>query len=89
MYVLETPSAETGCALGVDRRGAATFGHAVPVLGAERARQVLGQGVAVPFAVGGAQEGPDDLEVPLGDVARLAPEIGETEVDVELEQIDT
>ena len=30
----------------------------------------------------------DDLEVPLGHLARLAPEVGEPEVDVELEQVD-
>ena len=50
--------------------------------------RVLGQRVAVALAVGGAHEGADDLEVPLGDVVRLAPEIGETDVDVELQQVD-
>ena len=67
---------------------AAALGHAIPVLDAERAGRLLGQGVAVALAVRGADEGGDDLEVPLGDVGRLAPEVGEAEVDVELEQID-
>src|SRR5207244_4296248 len=31
----------------------------------------------------------DDLEIPLGDVVGLAPQIGEPEVDVELEQLDS
>ena len=55
---------------------------------AERARIVLGQRVAVPLAVRGAHERRDDLEVPLGYLAGLTPEVGEPEVDVELEQID-
>jgi deoxyribonuclease IV len=56
---------------------------------AEGARLVLGQRVAVPLAVRGAHEGRHDLEVPLADIGRLAPEVGEAEVDVELEQVDT
>ena len=63
-------------------------GNAVAVLEAERARRVLGQGVAVALAVRGAHEGGDDLEVPLVDLAGLPPEVGEPEVDVELEQLD-
>src|SRR5581483_9737283 len=63
--------------------------HAVTVLEAERARGVLGERVAVALAVGGAHEGGDDLDVPLGHLARLAPEVGEAEVDVELEEVDT
>ena len=55
---------------------------------AERAGIVLGQRVAVALAVGGAHERRHDLEVPLGDLVRLAPEVGEPEVDVELEQVD-
>ena len=55
---------------------------------AERARRVLGEGIAVALAVRGPHEGGDDLEVPLGDVGSLAPEVGEAEVDVELEQVD-
>jgi hypothetical protein len=55
---------------------------------AQGSRRVLREGVAVALAVGGAHEGGDDLEVPVGDVRRLPPEIGEAEVDVELEQID-
>jgi hypothetical protein len=66
----------------------APLGHAVPVLDAERARRLLGEGVAVALAVGGANERGDDLEIPLRDVGGLAPEIGQAKVDVELEEID-
>jgi iron complex transport system substrate-binding protein len=62
--------------------------HLVAVVVAERPRRVLGEGVAVALAVGGAHEGGDDLEVPLGHVGGLAPEIGEAEIDVELQQVD-
>ena len=55
---------------------------------AERARRVLGEGVAIALAVGGPHEGGDDVEVPLGDLGGLAPEVGQAEVDVELEQVD-
>ena len=55
---------------------------------AERARRVLGEGVAVALAVGGPHERGDDLEIPLGDLTGLAPEIGEAEIDVELQQVD-
>src|SRR5882672_11676064 len=55
----------------------------VPVVVAERARQILGEGVAVPLAVRGPHEGGDDVEVPLRDVGGLAPEVGQAEVDVE------
>jgi uncharacterized cupin superfamily protein len=58
------------------------------VILAEAARSVLGESVAVPLAVGGAHEGGYDVEVPFLDVGGLAPEIGETEVDVELEEVD-
>ena len=54
---------------------------------AERARIVLGERVAVALPVRGAHERRHDLEIPLGHLARLAPEVGEPEVDVELEQI--
>jgi hypothetical protein len=59
------------------------------VLLAEAARIVLGERVAVALAVGGAHERGDHLEVPVADVGRLAPEVGEPEVDVELEQVDS
>jgi hypothetical protein len=58
------------------------------VIVAERSRQVLGQSVAVALSVGRPHERSHDLEVPLRDVARLAPEVGEPEVDVELQEID-
>ena len=61
----------------------------VPVLLAQAARRVLGQRVAVPLPVRGPHEGGDDLEVPLTDVGCLTPEVGQAEVDIELEQIDT
>src|SRR5579862_7724734 len=64
-------------------------GNAIPVLVAERAGCVLGERVAVSLAVCGAQEGRDDLEIPLAHVCGLTPEIGEAEVDIELEQVDT
>src|SRR4051795_2020320 len=66
----------------------AAAGDPVPVIVAKRTRRVLGERVAVALAVRGPHEGGDDLEVPLGDLARLAPEIGEAEIDVELEQVD-
>src|SRR5690242_21837800 len=59
------------------------------MLVAERAGRVLGQRVAVALAVCGPEKGGDDLEVPLGHVEGLTPEIGEAEVDVELEEIDS
>src|SRR5689334_16675704 len=62
--------------------------HAIAVIVAKRTRRVLGQGVAVSLAVGGAHEGGDDLEVPLRYLACLAPEVGEAEIDVELEEVD-
>jgi hypothetical protein len=55
---------------------------------AQGSRRVLRERVAVALAVGGSHEGRDDLEVPVRDVCRFPPEIGEAEVDVELEQID-
>jgi deoxyribonuclease-4 len=59
------------------------------VLLAEAAGRVLGERVAVTLAVRRAHERSDDIEVPLADVRRLAPEIGEAQVDVQLEQVDT
>ncbi|HEY8030476.1 MAG TPA: TIM barrel protein [Gaiellaceae bacterium] len=55
---------------------------------AQGARSVLGERVAVALAVRSAQEGGHDVEIPLGDIGRLPPQIGETEVDVELEEVD-
>jgi hypothetical protein len=69
--------------------GRAAIGHPIAVVYAERARRFLGQRVAVSLAVRGADERSDDLEAPVGDVDRLTPEVGEPEVDVELEQIDS
>src|SRR5215218_6346198 len=75
--------------LGGFRRGLAARGDPVAVLLAEASRCVLRQRVAVPLAVGRAHERRDHLEVPFADVGRLPPEVGEPEVDVELEQIDS
>ena len=55
----------------------------------ERPVVVLRQGVAVPLPVRGAHERRRDLEIPFRDLLELPPEIGEPEVDIELEQIDT
>ena len=56
---------------------------------AERARIVLGESVAVALAVGRAHEGGDDIEIPFADVGGFAPEVGEPEVDIQLEQVDS
>jgi deoxyribonuclease IV len=58
------------------------------VVAAEGPGRVLGEGVAVALAVRGAEEGGHDVQIPLIDAAGLAPEIGEPEVDVELEKLD-
>jgi deoxyribonuclease IV len=55
---------------------------------AQGAGSILGERVAVALAVRGAQERGHDVEVPFRDVGRLPPQIGETEIDVELEQVD-
>src|SRR4051812_46068893 len=60
----------------------------IAVVLAERPGRVLGEGVAVALAVGGPHERGDHVEVPLGDVGGLAPEIGQAQVDVELEEVD-
>src|SRR3954471_6706715 len=80
----------SGRALGVvgGRRDSAP-GDAVAVIVAERARRFLGQRVAVALAVCGPHERRDDVEAPVGDLGRLAPEVGQTEVDVELEKVDS
>jgi hypothetical protein len=71
-----------------NRRRTAPGGYPVPVVLAETARSVLGERVAIPLAVGGPHERGDDVEVPILDVGCLPPEVGETEVDVELEEVD-
>ena len=58
------------------------------MVAAEASGRVLGEGVAIALPVGGAQERSDDLEIPLGHAAGLAPEVGEPQVDVQLEQLD-
>ena len=58
------------------------------MLHAERARSLLGEGVAVALAVRSPDERGHDLEAPLRDVDGLAPEVGQAEVDVELEEVD-
>src|SRR5207244_11452904 len=82
------PVVSTGFALVARALAVAAAGHAIAVLEAEPPRRLLGQGIAVALAVGRAHEGGDDLEIPLADLACLAPQVGEPQVDVELEQID-
>src|SRR5439155_25556559 len=60
----------------------------VTVILAERARSILGEPVAVALPICSAQEGRHDLEIPLADPAGFAPEVGEPEVDVQLEELD-
>jgi len=55
----------------------------------QRPRRVLGERVAIALAVGGSHERRHDVEVPVRDLSGLSPEIGQPEVDVQLEQIDT
>jgi len=55
------------------------------MLDAERTRCLLGECIAVSLAIRRPDEGGDDLEAPVGHVDSLAPEIGEAEVDIELE----
>ena len=55
---------------------------------AQGARRILGEGIAVALAVRRTHESRNDLEIPLGDVGGLPPQVGETEVDIELEQVD-
>jgi deoxyribonuclease-4 len=59
------------------------------VVPAKGAGGVLGERVAVALPVRGAQEGRDDLEAPVVDPAGLAPEVGEPEVDIQLEKLDS
>src|SRR5918996_5671185 len=64
-------------------------GDPVAVVPAEGAGGVLGERVAIALPVRGAQEGSDDLEAPVVNPACLAPEVGEPEVDVQLEKLDS
>lgn len=73
---------------GIDTGGETPFGHAVAVVGAERARQLLGQRVAVALPVRGPHEGGDNLDRPLVNPRGLAPEVGDPQVDVELQKVD-
>src|SRR5450759_1701889 len=59
--------------------------HPVAVIGAKPPRIVLGQGVAVALAVGGAYEGRDNLQIPFLNLKGLLPQVGESRVDVQLE----
>ena len=59
------------------------------MVAAEGARLVLGQRVAVALAVRGPHERGNHVEVPVVNLGRLGPEVGETEVDVELEKLDS
>ncbi len=72
-----------------DGHAITALGDAVPVVDAQRAGRVLRESVTVALTVSRAHEGADDLEAPLGDLARLPPEVGEAQVDVELEKVDS
>src|SRR5438105_5041257 len=69
--------------------GAAAGRNAVAVVLAEAAGRFLGERVAVALAVRGAHERRDDVEVPLLHLGRLAPEVGQAQVDVEFEEVDS
>ena len=56
---------------------------------AQRPGRVLGEGVAVSLPVRGSHEGRHHLDAPLRDLGRLPPQIGEAQVDVELQQVDS
>jgi len=56
---------------------------------AQASGQFLGERVAVPLAVSRSHEGRDDVEIPLLHVGGLAPEVGEPEIDVELQEVDS
>jgi hypothetical protein len=86
MAVRSAPAGRrSGCAALRDRAGGGPLGDLVAVVGAERPGRLLREGIAVALAVGRAHERRNDLEAPLADLGRLAPEIGEPEVDVQLE----
>ena len=85
------PEAHTGIVVTVRLafgQGGAARGNPVAVLLAQAARRILRQRVAVALSVGSAHERRDDLDVPLVDLGGLPPEVGQAEVDVELEQVD-
>src|SRR5262245_32280642 len=87
LYLAEdAPSALVALALRLSRL--APRWNPVPVLLAQAARALLGERVAIPLAVGGADEGRNHVELPFADLVRLAPEVGEAKVDVELQQVD-
>ena len=69
-------------------RAAHAVRRAAAVVGAQRAGALLRQGIAVALAVRGAHERRHDVEVPVGDLTGFAPEVGQPEIDVQLEQID-
>src|SRR5579872_2926520 len=74
-----SPTRATGSRL--DARRGLPRGDAVSVVCAERPGLLLGERVAVALAVGGAHERRDDLDRPLLDPERFAPEVAEPEVD--------
>src|SRR5262245_5291054 len=83
-----TRNASSSRASGFGRSRRPPGGHPIAVLLAQASGRVLGERVAVALPVGGAHEGRNDLEVPLVDLGGFTPEIGDPEVDVELEQVD-
>lgn len=69
------------------RGGDTAIRDAISVVATERAGRVLGESVAVALAISGAQERGNDLEIPIANAARLAPEVGQTQVDIQFEQL--
>ena len=67
---------------------AASFSVEDLVIAAKGARSVLGEGVTVPLSVCSAKKRRDDFQIPLVHPAGLAPEVGEPQVDVQLEKLD-
>ena len=80
-------SSATSAGLIVSRGGAAPR-NPIAVVVAQRAWRILGQRVAVTLPVGGPHEGRHDVEIPFRDLAGFSPEVGEAEVDIELQQVD-
>src|ERR1022692_1672514 len=83
------PERRSHCAALMFRGADLAAGDPVAVVVAERTGRVLRQRVAVTLAVGGPHEVRDDVEVPVGDLARLPPEVGQAQVDIELQQVDS
>lgn len=58
------------------------------MVAAERTGRVLREHIAVALAVGGSHESGYHVQIPLSDLISIAPEISETQIDVELQQVN-